>query len=404
MAHRVGTLPILTLLCCDCLFTAVSANGGKEEDQPEARYALIGAGVGLILAIMFIAMKLCMIKRHILDNGYTSEDSFRRQSLRTQNVCGGLNVTVVPSPVVTVAEGSNVTLRCRVGGRRRAGAGPDAGAGPSAGSLPVVRWMFVPERGGEETLVARVNMRRAKFYGNYTKSFGAPKLRLTVVKQGQLYELLLLDAALGDRGTYVCRAQEFRRHKDRWKAANNSSASTQLRVHTNPANAPGDALWSLFEDVYLCAVLICSVGLVCVCMFTTVVCCQYLQRKRRLKENYHLVRSPQNSSGETVTSVVSLSPALPKKERKYKNRKDTHLDIPPEIPAKAPIGEKIRKPKLIKVPPKNLLLPKIVEESLTYAELELVKQPPPTTKATPTTKAAASGTVYAQILFEDQHV
>ncbi|XP_031434510.1 V-set and transmembrane domain-containing protein 4-like [Clupea harengus] len=152
-------------------------------------------------------------------------------------------------------------------------------------------------------------------------------------------------------------------------------------------------------------------------MFTIVVCCQFLQRKRRLKENYHLVKSPQNSSGETVTSVVSLSPALPKKERKYKNRKFTdQQDTPPEIPAKAPIGEKMRKPKLIKVPPRNLLLPKIVEESLTYAELELVKPPPPPDAAasshthtrththTNTHTHSSSGTVYAQILFEDQHV
>ena len=36
-------------------------------------------------------------------------------------------------------------------------------------------------------------------------------------------------------------------------------------------------------DVYLCAVLICSVGLVCMCMFTVTVTCQYIQRKQRLK-------------------------------------------------------------------------------------------------------------------------
>ncbi|XP_041943587.1 V-set and transmembrane domain-containing protein 4 [Alosa sapidissima] len=305
------------------------------------------------------------------------------------DVSSAINVTVVPSPVVTVAEGANVTLTCRVAQRRR------------SSSLPVVRWMFAPEHAGvadgDEILVARVNMRRAKFYGNYTKSFSAPKLRLTVVKQGHTYELLLLEAAAGDRGTYTCRAQEFRRHKDRWKASTNSSASTELRVHVHPASVPRDALWSLFEDVYLCAVLICSVGLVCVCLFTVVVCCQYLQRKRKIKENYHLVKSPQNSSGEVVTSEVSVSPALPKKERKYKNRLHTQQDTPPEIPAKAPIGEKMRNPKLIKVPPRNLLLPKIVEESLTYAELELVKAPP-------NGKANSSGTVYAQILFEEQHV
>jgi len=42
-----------------------------------------------------------------------------------------------------------------------------------------------------------------------------------------------------------------------------------------------------------------------------------------------------SSSGETVTSVVSLSPALPKKVRKYKKNKSVEQpDVPPEIPAK----------------------------------------------------------------------
>lgn len=41
--------------------------------------------------------------------------------------------------------------------------------------------------------------------------------------------------------------------------------------------------------------------------------------------------------------------------------------------------------------------PKIAEESLTYAELELMKP-------LPEPKAAKTGTVYAQILFEDKHV
>lgn len=43
-----------------------------------------------------------------------------------------------------------------------------------------------------------------------------------------------------------------------------------------------------------------------------------------------------SSSGETVTSVVSVSPALPKKERRYRKKRsrDYQEEIPPEIPAK----------------------------------------------------------------------
>ncbi|XP_028821445.1 V-set and transmembrane domain-containing protein 4 isoform X1 [Denticeps clupeoides] len=307
-------------------------------------------------------------------------------SILLTDVCMSINVTVTPWPVTAVTEGDNVTLSCQVTLHRL------------TGSLPVVRWMFLSENGGKEHLVAKVNMRKAKFYGNYTKSFATPKLRLNVVKQGKIYDLLILNASRQDRGLYTCRAQEFHKFKNRWKAATNSSASTQLRVHILPNSGSKDGLWSLFEDVYLCAVLICSVGLMCMCMFTVAVSCQYLQRKRQLKENYHLVKSLQNSSGETVTSLVSASPALPQKLRKYKTKKmSQQTDVPPEVPAKAPIAEKIRRPKLIKVPPQKVLLPRIAEESLTYAELELIKP-------LPDTKSSCSGTVYAQILFEDQQV
>lgn len=50
-----------------------------------------------------------------------------------------------------------------------------------------------------------------------------------------------------------------------------------------------------FSDVYLCAVLICLVGLLCMCMFTVTVTCQYIQRRQRLKgmqhhkDNTHLI-------------------------------------------------------------------------------------------------------------------
>ncbi|XP_036429242.1 V-set and transmembrane domain-containing protein 4 isoform X2 [Colossoma macropomum] len=266
------------------------------------------------------------------------------------DVCRAINVTVTPSPFTVAAEGENVTLSCQVTQQHK------------TDSLPVVRWMFQPMWGGDEQLVAKVNMRKAKFYGNYTKSFPKPKMKLIVVKQGKIYNLLIINITSYDRGLYSCRVQEFKKHRDRWKASTNSSAATELKVHVLPAGSAKEGLWSLFE------------------------------------ENYHLVKSPQNSSGETVTSVVSLSPALPKKQRKYKTRKTVEqVDVPPEIPAKAPIADKLRKPKLLKPQPRNIILPKIAEENLTYAELELVKP-------LPDSKTSKTGTVYAQILFEDKTV
>uniref|UniRef100_A0A672KWU8 V-set and transmembrane domain containing 4b n=1 Tax=Sinocyclocheilus grahami TaxID=75366 RepID=A0A672KWU8_SINGR len=109
--------------------------------------------------------------------------------------------------------GENITLSCQVSQRRR------------STSLPVVRWMFQPESGGEELLVARVNMRRAKFYGNYTKSFCKPKIKLTVVKQGKIYNLLIMNISTQDRGLYSCRVQEFKKHHERWKFRNGYSVT-----------------------------------------------------------------------------------------------------------------------------------------------------------------------------------
>uniref|UniRef100_A0A3B4XCF3 V-set and transmembrane domain containing 4 n=1 Tax=Seriola lalandi dorsalis TaxID=1841481 RepID=A0A3B4XCF3_SERLL len=306
------------------------------------------------------------------------------------DLCSAINVTITPSPFTVAQEGQNITLSCVVSQRRRNAA------------LPVVKWTFLPagtDRQEDELLIARVNMRKARFYGNYTKSFPWPKLKLTVVKQGKIFDLMILNVGEGDRGLYMCRVQEFKKHQDRWKASSNCTAATELRVHVLPATKAKDSLWSLFEDVYLCAVLICSVGLLCMCMFTVTVTCQYVQRKQRLKDNYHLVKSPQNSSGETVTSLVSVSPALPQKERRYRKKRSREYqeETPPEIPAKAPIGDKTRKPKLLKPQPRKVVLPKIVEENLTYAELDLVKP-------IPEAKASRSGTVYAQILFGEQLV
>ncbi|KAM4527069.1 V-set and transmembrane domain-containing protein 4 [Fundulus diaphanus] len=304
--------------------------------------------------------------------------------------CLAINATITPSPFTVAQEGQNVTLTCVVSQRRRNTA------------LPVVKWTFLPagtDRPEDELLIARVNMRKARFYGNYTKSFPWAKFKLTVVKQGKIFELLIRSVSEGDRGLYMCRVQEFKKHQDRWKASTNYTTATELRVHVLPTTEAKESLWSLFEDVYLCAVLICSVGLLCMCMFTVTVTCQFIHRKQRLKDRYHLVKSPQNSSGETVTSIVSVSPALPKKERRYRKKRsrDYQEEKPPEIPAKAPIQDKTRKPKLLKPQPRNVLLPRIVEENLTYVELDLVKPIPETT-------ASRSGTVYAQILFEEQQL
>ncbi|MEQ2182763.1 hypothetical protein GOODEAATRI_025580 [Goodea atripinnis] len=134
--------------------------------------------------------------------------------------CLAINATITPSPFTVAQEGQNITLTCVISQRRRNTA------------LPVLKWMFLPagtDRPKDELLIARINMRKARFYGNYTKSFPLPKFKLTVVKQGKIFELLIQNVSEGDRGLYMCRVQEFKKHQDRWKASTNYTAATELR-------------------------------------------------------------------------------------------------------------------------------------------------------------------------------
>ncbi|KAK6487463.1 transmembrane protein 273-like [Huso huso] len=56
------------ILSLDCLSTKVNGTGLDSEDEPEVKYAVLGAGIGAIFALCFLAVKLYMIKKHMLDN------------------------------------------------------------------------------------------------------------------------------------------------------------------------------------------------------------------------------------------------------------------------------------------------------------------------------------------------
>uniref|UniRef100_A0A8C1H1G4 V-set and transmembrane domain containing 4a n=1 Tax=Cyprinus carpio TaxID=7962 RepID=A0A8C1H1G4_CYPCA len=283
-----------------------------------------------------------------------------------------LNVTVTPGPVSMCMKGDNITLSCLVSQRKR------------SSSVLVLRWLYFPTP-EDEHLVGRMGMKKTKYYGNYSKHFPQTKFHLWEEMDGQIYRLLILNVSLKDGGNYTCKVQEIRKHRNNWKASSNGTGSMELR------------------DLYLCAALICSIGLVCMLVFAMTITCQHLQHKRRLRASYYLVKCPENSSGETVTSVCSSSPTMHRKERRHKPQlKDVTEPLPPpQIPAKAPVPRKPRRTKLLK--------PRVVEDSLTYAELELV-EPKPELKTDLTgcvqlePKTQCTGTVYAQILFVEKQV
>nr|XP_015201736.1 PREDICTED: putative uncharacterized protein C10orf128 homolog [Lepisosteus oculatus] len=72
------------VLLTDVLVVEVHANGSKSPDEPEIKYAVIGAGIGAFLALCFVVIKLYMIKKHMLDNDLSDYDSGKRPSLRNE--------------------------------------------------------------------------------------------------------------------------------------------------------------------------------------------------------------------------------------------------------------------------------------------------------------------------------
>lgn len=307
-----------------------------------------------------------------------------------------LNVTVTPGPISMCMEGDNITLSCLVSQRKR------------SNSLLALRWLYLPNPENEHLLV-RMSVKKTKHYGNYSKHFLHTKFLLWEERDRQIFRLMILNVSTEDRGNYTCKVQEIRQHRNKWRISGNGTGSMELRVHHLPTTGKTDVIWRMFEDLYMCAVLICSLGLICMFIFAMTITCQHLQHKRRLQASYYLVKCPENSSGETVTSVASSSPAMHRKEKRHKPQ-IRDLTIPlsaPQIPAKAPAPRKPRRTKLLKAQPKSHM-PRVVDD-LTYAELELVK-PKPELKTDLTgcaqleSNTNCTGTVYAQILFVEKQV
>uniref|UniRef100_A0A8D2ZTG1 V-set and transmembrane domain containing 4a n=1 Tax=Scophthalmus maximus TaxID=52904 RepID=A0A8D2ZTG1_SCOMX len=284
-------------------------------------------------------------------------------------VCHTLNVTVNPGPVVTVTEKDNLTLSCLVSQRKR------------SSSVLILRWFFSPVA-PSHFLIVKMGIKKMKLYGNYTRRFPQPKFRLYEETESELYRLRIFSVTGADQGFYACKVQEIRKHRNIWRASSNGTSTTQLTVHFTSEDGSSEGLWRLFADVYLCAVLICSLGLLSIFLFTLVLACQHLHRR--------------HSSGETVTSSSSSSSSSPRAQRKD-TRRNTDRGVaatPPKLPVEPFLSSLLSLPQ-----PRTTQ-----EDSLTYAELELVRpRPEPQASSSPDPTPASSDTVYAQILFQERN-
>ncbi|KAK1791658.1 hypothetical protein P4O66_013657 [Electrophorus voltai] len=247
-------------------------------------------------------------------------------------------------------EGENITVSCLVSQKKR------------SSSVLVLRWLYFPTP-NEEHLVVKMNFKKAKYYGNYSRSFAQMKFQLWEEVEGQIYHLLILNVSREDGGNYTCKVQEIRRHRNKWRSSSNGTGSMELRVHYTTASESTDNIWRLFQD---------------------------------------FVPTYECSSGETMTSVASSSTGMHRKEKRHKAPPKCITPQPPQIPVK--VFRSLKCPSLFSTPP--ALKPRVADDSLTYAELELVK-PVPETKSSNSGTAQlepSSGTVYAQILFVEKQV
>ncbi|XP_044276293.1 V-set and transmembrane domain-containing protein 4 [Varanus komodoensis] len=296
------------------------------------------------------------------------------------DACEALNVTVSPGPKMQYVVGDNATLFCHVSQKRR------------IENLLAVRWVFAVLPTQEYLMIKMTKYGAVQYYGNYTHQFYKQRLRLTEERPRTMYTFLILNLQQADQGHYICKVQEIGKYRDKWTAWSNGSASTEIQVISSPVSGDSTAeknhkTWKFFEDLYVYAVLVCSLGIVSVLLFTLVIFCQSWINRKHSHVKHCLAKCSQNSLGEAVTGVTN-SPVPPTKVKRKKK-----VEQPPAIPAKAPVSNTFSKPKLLK-PQRKVLLPKIADENLTYAELELIK-PHQDAKGIPTM------TVYAQILFEE---
>ncbi|XP_038266360.2 transmembrane protein 273 isoform X5 [Dermochelys coriacea] len=77
MTFLTSWIPVLTTFLLLLYFwrAKVSASGTSEEDVIDPKYVIIGVTLGAFLAFGFLALKICMIKRQLIDNDFVDSDN-----------------------------------------------------------------------------------------------------------------------------------------------------------------------------------------------------------------------------------------------------------------------------------------------------------------------------------------
>ncbi|XP_072347827.1 V-set and transmembrane domain-containing protein 4a isoform X2 [Scyliorhinus torazame] len=304
------------------------------------------------------------------------------------DICEALKVIVTPAPVVEFTEGQRGTLFCRVSQQKR------------KNSFLSLVWLFSNSLYDSQRILRLNRTGHVQTFRNCREK----RCELQFFEQGpaKVYVLIVNKFDKSDEGHYRCKVQEIANLSRRWLSISNGDNTTEVKVRvpqttTVQVSESRSETWTPFEDLYLYATLVCSLGIISVMLFAVFIICQTLKNRKQTRGRKYLTKGPNCSSGEMVMSTGSMSLLQPKSKKKKKAVQDP----PPPIPVKIPRRVASNKKKFLRKPDAKSILPRIVEDSLTYAELELVPTLPsvPSNPTTPSSQCPT--TVYAKILFSE---
>ncbi|XP_072281288.1 transmembrane protein 273 isoform X2 [Pyxicephalus adspersus] len=85
LLHNMAANKCWQILATTMMFLSGVHTSEKLEEGLDIRYAIIGASLGAIFAVTFIAIKLYMIKKHMMDNNFAGESGSFNLKMRYED-------------------------------------------------------------------------------------------------------------------------------------------------------------------------------------------------------------------------------------------------------------------------------------------------------------------------------
>ncbi|XP_059802757.1 V-set and transmembrane domain-containing protein 4a isoform X3 [Hypanus sabinus] len=302
--------------------------------------------------------------------------------------CEALSVIVTPGPVVEFTEGQRGSLFCRVSQQRR------------KNSYLSLVWFFSNAENSNQRILRVNRTSHVQAFRNCKENH----CELQFFQQGaaKIFVLIIDKLHSSDEGHYRCRVQEIAYLNRRWLSISNGENGTEVRVRllqTTTVVVPQSTqqTWAVSKESLLetSTLLISRNTKEEWKIFEAVIVCQILKNRKKTKARKYLTNELNSSSGEMVTNTVSSSIFRTKSGKKT----IAAGDAPPPVPVKIPRREASTKRKFLNKHDAKSILPRIVEDSLTYAELELTPTHPTAPPVTGSPTAQSPTTVYAKIFF-----